>query len=59
MDQYHFDFSHKESHPLFLQLSPPEQQTLTQLMSQLITTTYQIQEANCHANAESPSKNHD
>ena len=59
MEQYHFDFSHQESHPLFLQLSKADQQTLIQLMGQLIATTYQIQETNCYENTESFSKNYD
>ena len=57
MDQYHFDFSHEESHPLFLQLSKSDRQALIQRMSQLIAATYQTQEANRHE-TESPSKNH-
>lgn len=59
MDQCHFDFSHQESHSLFLQLSKADQQTLIQLMGQLIATTYQTQEASRHENTEPPSKNHD
>ena len=59
MDQYHFNFSHQESHPLFLQLSKADQQVLIQLMSQFIAATYQTQEANRHETTESLSKNHD
>ena len=59
MYQCHFDFNHKESHPLFLQLSKADQQVLIQLMGQFIAATYQIQEANRHETTESLSKNYD
>jgi hypothetical protein len=59
MDQYSFDFNQEESHPRFLQLSKPDQQELIQLMSQLIATTYLVQENNRHEHTEPTSKNYD
>ena len=44
MDQRNFDFSQNESHPYYLQLNETDQQTLIELMSQLIASVYHTQE---------------
>ena len=48
MEQRSFDFNNDESHPLYLQLDKPPQQSLIDLMAALIATVFQKQENTHH-----------